>query len=246
MSGIRALAVSDDNHGLIFRGQKLRFLLPAGSRPTYCIKNLNICTLFFCRFQTGIPDLPGGGRLRDQSQRHFPARRLLTEPLGKGRRAVQHDRMRAPAGDGAYLRVIRRADDHALSPPPLRLHHNLVDPGHIGAGGVHNPGARALQRLVHRPALPVGPDDHRLAGSGLFRRPDAHRAQFLHAADDLIVVDQMAQHGAAGALLRRPDRQLHRTAHAVAEPGAPGKLHFQFDCSFSEAIRSMSCAVTRS
>ena len=141
--------------------------------------------------------------------------------------------------------MVRRAYNDRLAAPLLRLRHNFVDMGDIGAGGVEHRNAPFGEVLVNRPALPVRADDDRSSVGHLLRplhRPQPLDGQPVH---HIPIVDDRAQHNAGDALGRFFLRQLHRPAHAVAKTGGLGQNHFHPTPSPRACTRSIrSWAIT--
>ena len=110
-------------------------------------------------------------------------------------------------------------DDERGAPLLPGACHQPLDTPHIGTGCVHHLRAQRLQLLIDLPRLAVGADDDRLPRPHLryvVHLPGAQRLQILH---HMGVVDDAAQHDAASLFAGGLLRQLHRTLHAVAEPG---------------------------
>ena len=68
LTGVRAFSVTDDHHNIALSSQCLGGFLPFTRSTTYCIKNFEICTLFFCFFYAGCPCLSGRGGLDHHGQ----------------------------------------------------------------------------------------------------------------------------------------------------------------------------------
>ena len=69
------------------------------------------------------------------------------------------------------------ADDDNLPPLPLRLLHNPVDAGDVGAGGVNHRTAQPVQLPVNCPPFPVGSDNYRRTRRRLPRSLDQSHPQ---------------------------------------------------------------------
>ena len=196
--------------------------LAFGCRSTYCIKKFCVCTLFFCFFHAVIPNFPGGRSLGDKSKGQIPAFFVLNQPFFQLFRPRNHNWMTAPSGDGRHLRVVRRAHDHRLAARFFGLGHDLMDAGDVGAGGIQYLHPTGPELVIDRSSLPVGADDHGAALGHVLRPLHRRQALFGQTGDDILVVDDGAQHHAGPSLLCRPLRQLHRPAYTVAEAGRFG------------------------
>lgn len=114
--------------------------LPGIGSITYCIKNFEICTQFFCVFYAKIPCCLGAGGLRHHGEGGLPLLRVRLEVVPKGLSILKNQGVPAPAGDGADLVMVGGADDDDPPSPPLGLTHQGVDSGNVGAGGVDDMG----------------------------------------------------------------------------------------------------------
>ena len=116
----------------------------------------------------------------------------------------------------------RLPNDKGDTPLPVSLRHQLLDPQYVRTGGVDTHRSQLLQTVKDLLALPVGADDHRLAGADLLHGVHLSGPQRLQLCHHMDVVDDAAQHGAAALFTGCLLRQLHSPLHAVTETGAFG------------------------
>ena len=142
------------------------------------------------------------------------------------------------------LRVIGLAHHHGHAAPAFRVPDQLVNAGHIGAGGVNHPAPAGAERRINRVRLAVGADQHRRPFRNLPGRRDGHRPHALQPPDYIIIVGDVAQQEHR-ALSRRRFRQLHRTAHAVTETGGFSQPHVHAVPSPSARMRASRSSAMR-
>ena len=94
-----------------------------------------------------------------------------------------------------------------------------MDAPHVGTGGVQNLRPAGAELLVHRLTLPMGADDDPAALRHLLGAVHAAYPLLRQGVHHVGVVDDRPQHDAGLAVLGGLLSQLHRTLHAVAEPG---------------------------
>ena len=140
--------------------------------------------------------------------------------------------------------MVRLADHHRQASPLRGLADNAVNPGDIGAGGVDDGAAPRSQRCVHPVRLPMGPYEHRGALWRLLGSGNGHRPHILQPPDHMVVMGDVPQQ-VYRPLRRRPFRQLHRPAHAIAEARRLGQHHLHAARSFSVRMRSISSSAMR-
>ena len=144
------------------------------------------------------------------------------------------------------------ADDDDLSPPPAGVLDDLMDLRHLDAGRVGHGAAHFLQLVIDGLALAVGADDDATARRDLVNALHTAHALLGQMLDHMVVVDHRAEHHIGGVPGGDLLRQLHRPAHAEAEPGRLGQHHLHPWTSRSARVSrmarmcSMMSSVTRS
>ena len=102
----------------------------------------------------------------------------------------------------------------------IRLGYQLLDPPHIGAGGVYALYAQLRQPVKNLFSLSVRTDDDRIAWLDLLHAAYAAAAHRLQIPHHMGIVDDAAQHHAAAQFLGGLLRQSDGTFHAIAKSGA--------------------------
>jgi hypothetical protein len=115
------------------------------------------------------------------------------------------------------LPVLRIADEHQVVAVRQRLRRLAVDVVDELAGRIEDVQAATLRRLVKRRRHAMrGEDDRRLLDRGDLM--DGADAEALHLLHDALVVDHLAEDGAASAFGGEPLHLQVRDPHAGAEP----------------------------
>ena len=127
--------------------------------------------------------------------------------------------------------MLRIADHHWLAALPLRLLHQALHVGHLGTGGIHDPGPPPFQEAVGLPPHPVGPQQDAVPRLGLVRGGQLLHPPLRQGGGDVAVVDDAAQHPGPGVRLRQLPGHLDSPGHAEAEPGAFRLDHFHASTS---------------
>ena len=118
--------------------------------------------------------------------------------------------------------MVGGADDHRLPSGGRRCRNQLMDALDLRARSVIHLGSGGAKRLVFRAADSVGADDYGVARRQPLRRIHHGQSLILQMADDVVIVDELAETEAARIGGQHLLRHLNRPAHAEAKARAFG------------------------
>ena len=169
---------------------------------------------------------------------------VLGKPFCQFLRSIKDQRPLRPTCNAHHFRMMRLTDDHRDAAFLIRLGHQLLDPQHMGTGGIDTGHTDRLQIFDDLLLLAMGADQHRVTAANFVHTGYLAGTQLLQLSDHVGVVDNASQHHAAALFLRRLAGQLHSPLHAVAKPGALSQdhLHWPSPSSFTRCMTSSTLA----